>query len=324
MKSAWLHDLKQQFGAWVRGGYAPERITAWEWFLMRLGCAAVVMWEFRDWHPFDAVKKSSPVGLARILDLSWLSTEGAFERMVRPLEEGWGMLDYPGRFETMLVLGTVCCLLYVLNIGLRWVLPVLALAHTLIWTHFNSQGFQHHGHQLVSMVLWVQVAVVWWKRAAGSAELRSWMWFYVRGLILFSYVASAFSKVINSRGLWLWNSQYLPAEIVKSHRLSYYKELDPMLAGDPPIALWLREHIFAAQLIFGIGFFIELLAWLGLRDRRWSALMGVSIILFHFNISWLMRLEFDNHVWLCAIFLLNVPGWIALAYWRLARPQPAL
>jgi hypothetical protein len=29
-------------------------------------------------------------------------------------------------------------------------------------------------------------------------------------------------------------------------------------------------------------------------------------------------------VWLCAIFLLNVPGWIALAYWRLARPQPAL
>ena len=323
MTSPAFHDLKQKFAAWVRGGFAPEAISAWEWLLMRAGFAGIVMVAFLDWHPFDAMKKASPVGLARFFDLMWLSHEGAFERLVAPLEKSLGLPDYPGRFETMLLIGTVCCVLYVLNVGLRWVLPVLGLSHTLIWTHFNSQGFQHHGHQLVSMVLWVHVLVLWWKRTADAGELRAWLWFYVRGLVLFSYVASALSKIINSRGLWLWNSQYIPAEIMKSHRLSYYKELDPAMAGDPVVALWLREHIFAGQLMFGMGFFLELLAWVGLRDRKWSALVGMAIILFHWSVGWLMRLDFDNHIWLCAVFLLNIPGWIYLSSSRLARPALA-
>lgn len=318
-----LHQFKEKLITWVRGGLAPEAVSGWEWLLMRLGFACIVMQEFLDWHPFDAVKKASPVGLAHFMDFFWLSQEGMFERLLAPLEKSLGLPDYPGRYETMLVVGTICCVLYVLNLGLRWVLPVLALAHTVIWTHFNSQGFQHHGHQLVSMVLWVQVLVVWWKRSVDAAELRSWLWFYARGLVLFSYVASALSKIINSRGLWLWNSQYLPAEIVKSHRLSYYKELDPAMAGDPITAIWLREHIFAGQVMFGMGFFLELLAWMGLRDRKWSALFGMAIIVFHLSVGWLMRLDFENHIWLCTVFLLNIPGWIYVASTRLARPQLA-
>jgi hypothetical protein len=299
-----FRDLKARFGAWARGGFVPEAIFAWEWLVMRLGFAGLLMWHFRDWHPFEFDAQPSPVGLARILPLTWLHT--------------------PGMFEFMFGLGAVCCVVYVSGFALRWVLPVLALAHTLIWTYYNSQGAQHHGFQLVSLVLWVQVAVVWWKRHAPSEEIRAWLWYYVRGIVLFSYVASALSKIINSRGLWLWNSKYLPIELVKSHRLSYYKELDPALAGDPSMAVWLQAHPFVTQFLFGIGFFIEFFAWLGLRDRTWSAIVGAAIIVMHFNIAWLMRLNFDNHVWLCAIFLLNIPGWLFLSTSRLAKSRPAL
>jgi hypothetical protein len=304
MKRPAFRNVMEKVGAWIRGGFAVESISAWEWFLMRLGFACLLMWHFRDWHPFEFANQPSPLGIARIVPLTWLHA--------------------PGMFQFTMGLGAVLCLAYVIGRGLRWVLPVLALLHTVIWTYFNSQGAQHHGFQLVSLVLWVQTAVAWWKRAAASDEQRAWLWYYVRGIVLFSYVASALSKIINSRGLWLWNSKYLPVELVKSHRLSYYKELDPAMAGDPTIAIWLINHPVVSQLLFGIGFFIEALAWLGLRDRRCSALAGIAIILMHFNIAWLMRLNFDNHVWLCVIFLLNVPGWIALACCALAKPKHAL
>jgi hypothetical protein len=304
-----IGEWKKRFGGWIGGGYMPESIRGWEWAVMRLGFACLVMWEFRDWHPFDFAGQPSPVGLAKLVNLTWLHSARPF---------GFSM------FQVTLAVAAVCSVAYVFNVALRWVLPVLALGHTLIWTYYNSQGYQHHGHQLVTMVLWVQVGVVWWTRGVTPAELRAWLWYYVRGIVLFSYTTSALTKIVASRGLWLWNSKYLCAELVKSHRLSYYKELDPALAGDPPATMWLLHHPFVAQIMFGIGFFIELFAWLGLRDRRCSAIMGAAIIIMHFNIAWLMRLNFDNHVWLCAIFLLNVPGWIAVASSRLAKPQPAL
>jgi hypothetical protein len=346
MKLPQVRECKEKFGDWVRGGYVPEPISAWEWLLMRVGFACLLMWEFRDWHAYDYAGQRTPKGLARFVDLTWLHEKGWFETWFAPFArtlDGWLRnfdwqlgLGSHGRFDSMLVLGTVLCVLYVLGIGLRWVLPLLALESTIIWTYFNSQGFQHHGHQLVTLVLWVQTVVVWshvlfgrqvggwWQRSVSAGSLRDWLWFYTRGIVLFSYTVSGLTKVISSRGLWLWNAKYLCAELVKSHRLSYYKELDPALAGDPVAATWLLHHPFVAQAMFGIGFFIEVFAWLGLRDQRWSALMGAAIIIMHFNIAWLMRLNFDNHVALCAIFLLNVPGWIALGCCRLAKPQAAL
>jgi hypothetical protein len=337
-----IREWKARFASWVRGGYSPEPISAWEWTLMRLGFACLVMWEYRDWHPFDFAGQPSPVGIAKWVDLTWLNHRGALDEMLAPLVTllgpfgEWLGMGGHGRFDSILVVAAVCSVAYVFNVGLRWVLPLLAVGHTLMWTYYNSQGYQHHGHQLVSLVLWVQVAVVWcnvlfsgiggtwWSRSVAPGLLRDWLWFYVRGIVLFSYVTSALTKIVASRGLWVWNSKYLCAELVKSHRLSYYKELDPALAGDPPAAVWLLHHPFVAQVMFGMGFFIELFAWLGLRDRSCSAIMGAAIIIMHFNIAWLMRLNFDNHVWLCVIFLLNVPGWIAMAASRLSKPQAAL
>ena len=109
-----ISESKKRFGAWIRGGYSPEPISAWEWTLMRLGFACLVMWEFRDWHAFDFAGQPSPVGVARLVDLSWLHSARPF---------GFSM------FQVTLGLAAICCLAYVCNFALRWVLPVLALAH---------------------------------------------------------------------------------------------------------------------------------------------------------------------------------------------------
>lgn len=306
---------KRSFVAWAKGGFVPEPITAWEWFFMRLGFAALVLWTFWDWHPYRLSKEEFPVGLARIpgLDLTWLH--------FTPSPLNW--VSNTGLYEEFFLGACGLMGFYVIGIGLRFVLPVVTLAHVLVWTYYNSQGYTYHGMQMISLALIGQSIAVWWFRKAPLSVLHANLWYYTRGIILVGYVTSVLTKITNSKGLWLWNSKYLSVELIKSHRLSYYKDLEPEFAGDPPSAHFLFDHPYLAQLIFGMGFFVELLAWLGLRDRRWSCIVGVAIIAMHLSITWLMRLSFTNHQILCFIFLVNVPGLVALAVMR-NQKSPAL
>lgn len=304
---------KQDFTTWVKGGFVPEPIAAWQWFLMRLGFAALVLWTFWDWHPYRLSTQSTPVGLARWVDLTWLHAAGT------PIT--W--VPNAGLYEEVFLGAAVLAALYVIGIGLRWVLPLLAVAHVLVWTFYNSQGYTYHGMQMISLVILGQAIVVWCWHGRSAEVMRARMWFYCRGIILVGYVTSVLTKITNSKGLWLWNSKYLSVELIKSHRLSYYKDLEPEMAGDPPSAHFLLEHPYVAQLIFGLGFFVELFAWLGLRDRKWSCIVGVAIILMHLSITWLMRLSFTNHQILCFIFLVNAPALLALAVVRLRSPAAA-
>lgn len=283
---------KSRLRAWFRGGFNPDPISALDWTLMRAAFAALVLATFWDRHPYAFSGQPSPVGIARWVDLTFLGHDASR--------------------GVMLGLACVCCAAYAAGFALRLVLPLLTSAQVALYTFQNSQGFTDHGVQLVSMVLLFQTIVVWWKRGETADKLRAWLWFYSRGIILFSYVASALTKFINTRGLWIWRSKHLCIEAVKTRRYSYYKDLDPALLGDPPAAMWLLQHPAAAQVVFGIGFFIEALAFLGLRDRRWSALAGLTIIAMHQGIIWIMDLAFVNHQWLCLIFLVNPAGWLLI------------
>ena len=285
-------SFSQRIAGWFRKGFQPASIGTVEWLLMRLAFAALVLWTLNDWHPFAFAAQPSPVGLARWIDLTWL--------------------HHDGMFPWVFGISALLCALYVVGLGLPLVLPALTAVHVIVRTYNNSQGFTHHGVQLVSMVLLVQTLTVWWKCRTSRAEQAAWLWYYSRGIVLFSYVASAITKLINTKGLWVWQSRYLPIEIVKSWRLEYLTRLDPEFAGDPSAAFWLAHHPFAAQIIFGAGFFLELFAFLGLRDRLWSAIIGVAIVTMHLSIEWLMQLTFMNHQWLCLIFLINPIGWLLM------------
>ncbi|WP_038160930.1 hypothetical protein [Verrucomicrobium sp. BvORR106] len=295
-------------GRWMAGGFVPFPVHRWEWVLMRIAFAALVMHTFMDWHPFKYASQPAPVGIATLVDLSFLHR--------------------PGMFEFFRGLGAVGLTVYILGFGLRFVLPVLALASTMIYTYSNSQGFTHHGVQLVTLVLIGQSLVAWWwwwKQRQGARDiasalplpLQSYMVYYSTGIIAFSYVISAVTKITNSKGMWVLNAKYLCIEIVKSQRLNYYGDLDPAQKMDPPVAVWLLQHPLAATVLFGSGFFLECFAFVALRDRIWAFIIGVSLIAMHESISWIMELDFHNHEALVLIFLINLPFWFA----RLAFPR---
>lgn len=329
---------KAAFVTWAKGGFVPEPITRWEWFIMRLLFGAMLVWLFTDWHPFRHVAQDKPKGIANFVDLTWLHygapDEGEGQIVVNEAGEkvktsarGAGPLTWvprAGLYEEFLVIACVLIAVYVLGYGIRFVLPVLAIMHMLVWTYHDSQGYTYHGHQMVSIMLFGQAAVAWWKRKQPNGEQHAQLWYYSRGIIIAGYITSVVTKIINSKGMWLWNSQYLCVEIIKTHRLSYYKDLEVEFAGDPASATLMLHHPYLAIVLFGVGFFIELFAWLGMRDRKWSCFMGVCIIVLHLSIAWLMRLSFTNHQILCFIFLVNVPWLIAVVLRRYQQPALAL
>jgi hypothetical protein len=314
--------VKQGLAGWSHGRFVPVPAHGWEWFFMRLFMAALVFYSLQDFKPytFESQQPDAAKGLARVFDLGFLHERGpvdlsGIKRVEVPLI-GTVRLTGPGWFDTVVVLSGVLGLLYIWGRGLIITLPLLAIVHTLPWTYSNSQGFTHHGIQLVSMVLIVQSLVVWWWQIRKWRGLRlpetglaSHLIYYSQGMVAFSYVACAVTKIINSKGLWLWRSNNICIEFIKSHRLEYYKDLNPANAGDPDSAVWLLNHPWITRLLFGSGFFIELLAFVALRNRPWALLTGLSIIAFHRSVWWLMRLEFPLHEWLILIFLVNVPFW---------------
>jgi len=293
-----MSQLSKKLRAFLGERLRPKPASAGEWFWMRLLFACVVAYTFNDTRPYGFESQPAPVGIAYILPLQFLS--------------------FPGVREAILGIVGIALLCYVLNRGLRWALLALTICSILTNTLLNSQGFVLHAYQIVTLTLLGQTILAFHhqsKRGSAFSEAlkRSQFVFYSQGIVLGTYVVAALSKVINSRGQWLWNSKYLSGELIKSHRQVYYQKLDPALAEDIGAAVWLKAHPFLSQVIFGSGFFLELLALAALLGRWWALGIGLSLIAMHRGIYTLMRLEFPFNELLVLIFLVNLPYWF---WWR--------
>ena len=294
--------FKTWFIAWQRGYFRPLPVLRSEWFFMRLAFAAVVFHSFLDWHPYDFESQPHPTGIARFVSLTFLHSEHAH--------------------ATIRIITTVALVAYLTGFRMAMLvsLTVLTVCSTLVRTYANSQGFTHHGYQIVTLTLLAQAIVVWyvsirdwrgqkWKPKSGLS-LASYLVYYSQAVILSGYFLAALSKIMNSKGMWLLNARYISLDLVKSHRTAFYKSLDPEHAELPASAVWMLNHPFMATVVFGSGFFLELIALIGLRNRRWALFMGISLILFHRGVLVMMKLQFLYNEALLLIFLVNIPFWI--------------
>ena len=280
----------------------PRAVSVWEWHVMRLLFAPLVLWDLRlaKLYKFDSIK--DPVGIAELgVPLTWLSQEWV----------------YPG----ILYLVGALLIFYIWGRGLTVVLPLITLISIMVRTLENSQGAIHHSHQIIALVLLAQTVVVWWLRMRQWREkdrlplpVASYQIYYSQAIIAASYVTAALSKLFNSNGLWVLNSPYLAFDLVKSKRQIFYKNLDPTFAGPPELALWVIEHPMISRVAFGGAFFLELFALISLAGRKWALFIGLSLIALHRGIFLLMSLKFFNNELMALIFLVNLPFWFVLLF----------
>lgn len=263
-------------------------------------------------------KQDKANGIAHFVDLTFFSDPG-FIRLLP-----WIVIP--------------CLLLYAAGLGLPVVLPLLTLVSIGSRTLYNSQGYIHHGYQMLSLVLLAQsVVVVWyairhdWRAAFGlrPAALNGgrtvWDWTirYSQWMIVICYVIAGVIKPIKSDGEWFQNSHYIGIQVVKTHRQNYYSALEERWnVPEPRVAQFmLKEHPDLIRVFLSCGVLLEIFAFLALYNRFLSLLFGIALVLFHYFNDLMMGLYFYGNEKLDWIFLINLPFWI---WWLIQRckPQP--
>jgi hypothetical protein len=298
--------IKWLFSGW----FQLPKVSALEGFLSRFLFSLFLLYTLR--LSIDYTQEPHPVGLLKLLHaindketwLTWLADPST-----------WNI--YRAIFALLLVV-------YVAGVALPVVLPVLAMMHVLPFTLYNSQGFTHHGYQIVSCTLIIQAIAVLYYNYRDKAtfmppdeKLRSWMFVQAQVILTGMYFISVFTKMDNSGGMWLWNSNNVALDMLKTARQSYLNNFDPAFAGNPPEAIWMLEHPWLSRLFFGSGLFLELFCIFAIGNRALGFLIGISLLAMHRSIDWLMGgVAFINNEFLAFIFLVNIPF---LLSWPLDR-----
>ena len=124
-----------------------------------------------------------------------------------------------------------------------------------------------------------------------------------------NYVLCALTKLINSNGAWIWNSQYMPVQYAKIQAQNYYTTLEhPDLGLGGALNELCTQHPWLCMLVYAPGLIVELFAFLMLFGRVWMLLTGLAVVAMHALVDVTMNLGFPQHQWI---------------FYRL-RSQPAL
>jgi hypothetical protein len=303
--SSLLNSVVQLLRHLRAGFFSLPSVSALEGFFLRFLFGVVVASTISLQVPFH--EQPHPVGLARFFDLTWLS-------------DPENLSAYRGVIFLLLIL-------YVSGWLLPIVLPVLAIAYSLMFTLYNSQGYTHHGYQIVSLTLVAQaVTTLYYTLFKGlrlqppDPLLNAWLLVQSQVVVTGTYLVSFLTKVFATSGMWFWNAHYIALDMIKTQRQHYFSRFNPADAGDPPEAIWLLEHSWIGRELFASGALLEAFAFVALASRKAAFLIGVGLILLHRGVSILMGLRFQNNELLCVIFLIGVPYFISRG---LERVHPA-
>lgn len=251
----------------------------------------------------------SPNGMTRIFDLQFL-------------------LD-PQVFAWARVALAAALLLYVARLAVWLALPVALFVHCAANAITNSQGAIQHAVQIVSLVLLAQTAAHFfglWRRRNGEErhllEDRAIWW--SQQTIVAVYLAAAITKLVVTKGLWVYQAQWLGVGVAKSAYQSFYNtfnqaDLEQRLA----LANFAASHGWIVALVAAIGLLIELSSPVMLINRVTAALFACALLGFHISLDYTMRLTFLYNQWLLIIFMINAPYWIVTGTEKLFGPRRA-
>lgn len=261
--------------------------------------------------PFAGQPK--PHGLAKLLD-----------KIGRNLT----FLGRPGPAGVVYAGFVVATVMYVLGVAMPLALGWMFVALLLHGTFHNSQGSIHHHLQLITCVVgaqWIASLRAVWRRGGArpwialDAEAENRLVNWTQQVIVAGYVVSALSKLLISKGQWMWDTPMFGIQLAKAVDQDYYDHLRP--GTDTPAWLpdWLLDHPWQARMIFGPALPLELFAFLALRNRALGTVYALALIVFHLTVSALMSLDFRFNVQMMIVYLVNVPFWFW--WWTRGRRQ---
>jgi hypothetical protein len=252
----------------------------------------------------------APNGIARLLNLHFL-------------------LD-PRVYAFCRVLLVVALVLYVLRLMIWLALPLALLVNVAANAVTNSQGAIQHAYQIVSLVLLAQTAAHFyglWLRCTGEprAFLEDRLICWSQQTIVAVYFVAGITKLIVTKGLWIFQAQMISVSMAKAAYGSFYERLDHAdLEQKLAMANFAAAHGWVVALIAGCGLALELGSPLMLLNRSMAALFGCALLAFHLGLDRTMHLSFIFNQWLLIIYMINIPYWIVTGARAMNRNKKAV
>ena len=291
----------------------------WETALMRTGFAILLLARFPELAslPSPGAELRFPNGLAKWIDMSWA-------------------LD-PLGYSTINVLLSAAAALYITGFAFPVSATVLFSCYLVAGTLQNSLGSISHYYQVMTLMLLGQSMAAWLWAASAQNRLEAWTRspaalhsFTTRvtlQVLAGNYVLCALTKLIASKGAWIWNSQYMPVQYAKIQAQQFYTTLEPVDMGlGGALNELCTQYPWLCMLVYAPGLIVELLTFLMLLSRTWLLVIGLAVIAMHMLVDITMGLRFPQHQWIFFLYAVNLPFWIVegIRYLQLGlRRSPA-
>jgi hypothetical protein len=275
---------------------AVPSLSATAFDVTRIGLGLVVVLKFSKIEFFRPDgKATSPVGLARVVDLRRLSSRRAAR---------W--------IQYVVYVATLC---YVSGRLAVVALPVLALATIVEATLRSSYGSVNHDFHLLAIVLVAETgAIMLWNASTRfgwqldrvlADSQRATVWWWSVQAIIAVYFTSGLTKLINTRGRWIFRS---PGLLLSARGLMDIDRLMGVERGGGSgrsgyVAQALLRRLSFARCVFAVGLITELASPLGLLGPAALALVGIALIALHVANWQLLALSFWDYQLLVVAFL---------------------
>jgi hypothetical protein len=275
----------------------------WETALMRTGFAMLLLSRFPSLAslPVPGAELRFPNGIAKWIDMSWV-------------------LD-PAGYSIITILLHAAAALYITGFAFPLSSTVLFLCYLVTGTLQNSLGSISHYYQVMTLMLLGQSVASWLWAASSENRLATWIRspatlhsFTTRvtlQVLAGNYVLCALTKLVNSKGAWIWNSQYMPVQYAKIQAQHYYTTMQPADLGlGGALNELCTQHPWLCMLVYAPGLIVELLTFLMLFGRVWLLIIGLTVIAMHVLVDITMNLGFPQHQWIFFLYAVNLPFWI--------------
>ena len=292
--------------------YQPHRFGTLEATIIRVLFAAVVWWSLPlASEVADLTSQKKPTGLATLIPLTWLAAPGVF-------------------LVCQLVLAAAIAL-YLANRCMALATGAMTLVHVLIFTLDNSQGATNHAYQLISLVLLAQFLTYLsphlarligrWRNAAvpplfgtdRGIRIGDLAVYFSQQTIAAAYVVAGLSKLIRSKGMWVWQSPNVSVELMKSNAQNFYNRLETdatyehRTAGGPVDDRQPHAYPGADGRRTGSSSFLP---FSPCAAASVPCSPGIAILALHYGIHISMNLFFKYNIAIVLIFFVNPAYWI--------------
>ncbi len=222
-----------------------------------------------------------PSGICSLFDCSFLVT--------------WHI--YYGFYFTTLLLA----LLYILEKKMVVVTSLMCLMSLVVFTLEESSGILNR-NTLYTLIFLVQ-AVAYFRNSPSHKTER--IQFPIQ-MIAAGYMLAGISKLTESGLGWITDAPLASIQIIKNYGFSYFDTGDISFLNEGLSKVdVLLAHPFFAKLLFAFTLFLELFAWLAVKNKLRSFIYGLLLTSMHIGILYFMNIFIEGIFYPMFIFMVN-------------------